>query len=637
MSLDVNTFKNYIINEVFEYNNEGKRINRDEGGEKFNLLSEILRDCKAFIAGGSVLGAYIDSSLHDVDIYVNQRNAIKLRDRLKELGYDNISRGTFQAQYDSSFFVKNNIIARFPIRRKYKSYDEIYIDIIIVSDNTELTQVVTNFDLTFCEVWYDGENVHAVDPKGILEKKGYLKKDYVENLLKCMNKYTIARMAKYDNKGFEIKYDPTSVKLSEYVFKGGELSKYCNEKVVTSPEKWVVTILFKAINAYLFEEEDVLKFINVNHLLKNNISEIRKFNELLPVYRSKTYWKEPRRIESVSFFRNIIFDILCNCNINNYSIESVTNLFNYLGVPLHKRRKFTITLLHNLRMMEHVENPVYFDYIRDVINLNKEDIINIDMNMEEEEEVVENNVNMRKRKRGDSEDEEEEGRIVLRDNIITGQKRKREDSDSEEEEVEDQIVLRNNIVSLKRKRDDYDSDKDEEFTTADISNITTRMAHMKARDEDNIIRKKRRTGDDSGDEEEDVIFVNKINNKMFQTMSCNRPYLETIIRNENNLFLECNNFSRRVDHNIIYVKIPLNDRKRVYCFISLDDINDLLSDDNKVYYLYPVLKNGRQKIIRNFSSLGNLNRCEINQNIFVYRIDPSAQIYFEGTEIDERF
>ena len=77
MSLDANIFKNFLINEMFEYNNEGKRINRAEGENKFNLLSQILKDCNAVIAGGSVLSAYVDSRsrLNDIDVYVNKKNA----------------------------------------------------------------------------------------------------------------------------------------------------------------------------------------------------------------------------------------------------------------------------------------------------------------------------------------------------------------------------------------------------------------------------------------------------------------------------------------------------------------------------------------------------------------------------------
>jgi hypothetical protein len=630
MSLDINIFKNYLINELFEYDKEGKRItNRELGAQEFNLLSEILRECNAVIAGGSVLGAYIESDLNDVDIYVNQRNAIKLKNRLKELGYDNFSGSVLQPQYDSSFFVQNNILARFPMykksREKYQTTSDPYMDIIIVSDNVDVVQVVNNFDLTFCEIWYDGVHVHAADPKGVLEKKGYLKKDYVKKLFTCLNAFTLGRIIKYMNKGFEIGFDP-SINISEYVFKGGILSKDCDNKVLTSPEKWLVTLIFKGIKEYLFLPEFV-RFIDVDHLLKNNNLKIRKFNELLRISFSVEYWKEPRFKEANNFFDSIIFDILCNCNINNYSIDSITNLFNYLGISLDKRRLFISKLLYKLRANKF--DHVYSKYISDIFGINREEIENSYNNMEEEE-VEEEDEPLR----GGAEEYKEAAPIVVR-------KRKRDDSDTEEDdeemqsdEEENQLVVRNNIAGRKRKFDEEESEENGDFMSTDIANITARLSNIRAREGDNIITKKRRLGDDSGEYDE-ILFVNKSNNAK---VNFNRSYLESIIRNKNNLFFECNNSYGRINPNIIYVKIPLNDRKKMYCFISLDNIKDLLSDNKTVYYLYPViLKNMRQKIIYSFASLGNLNRCILNQNILVYRINPSSQIYFEGTEIDERF
>jgi len=40
---------------------------------------------------------------------------------------------------------------------EYKNF--IPIDLMIISDDVKLVDVVTNFDLSFCEIWFDGQNV----------------------------------------------------------------------------------------------------------------------------------------------------------------------------------------------------------------------------------------------------------------------------------------------------------------------------------------------------------------------------------------------------------------------------------------------------------------------------------------------
>ena len=642
MSLDANIFKNFLINEMFEYNNEGKRINRAEGENKFNLLSQILKDCNAVIAGGSVLSAYVDSRsrLNDIDVYVNKKNAIKLKNRIKEIGYTDIFKGDIQSQYDNSFFVKNNIIARFPVAMKDTKYfrENTYIDIIIVSDNVDIIQVVNNFDLTFCEIWYDGTHVHAADPKGVLEKKGYLKKDYVEKLLVCFNKFTINRIDKYKYRGFEIRYDP-KVNLSEIILNN---DKDCGDgKVITSPEKWVAGFIFKNITSFLFLP-DIFKYIDINNLRNiSPFSSMEQFIELLPIYNLGVYrgYGEPRYKEARFFFKNILFDIICKCTTDNvYSMDSVVNVLDCLGVKPPMRKEFISGLIAHTQLY----NDEYYEYILDIAYISKEDIkkykrqnnINNeylsdeedDEDMETDYEEEEEDKNDRKRKRGDSESEDEE--VVSYWSSLGGRGAFARKSD---EEVEAPIVVRN-----KRKRDDEYEVENADFMTTDIANITDRMTNLRARDEDNIVRKKRRTGDDSGDDDS-ITLINKSNNNQFHTVTFNRSYLETIIRNKKNLFFECTSANKIVTPIVIYAKIPLNHRKTFYCFVPIDSIKKIFADNRKVYYLYPVLENQRQKGIQNSGSLNNINTCRNNGNILVYRIKSQSRVYFEGTEISERF
>ena len=117
-----------------------------------------------------------------------------------------------QPPYDRSFFVKNNILLRAPMYGKgftnrspmYLALEERYlyrfpdikIDVLVVDDNVPLTSVPENFDLSFCKVWWNGNEVLATNPDDISNKRGTLSPDYVLALLQG-NSFTLKRISKY--------------------------------------------------------------------------------------------------------------------------------------------------------------------------------------------------------------------------------------------------------------------------------------------------------------------------------------------------------------------------------------------------------------------------------------------------------
>lgn len=211
-----------------------------EGRLKYNLhdfekFRQIIINNEAIIAGGSVLSIFGRFPMKDLDIYVNYSNAQKL---LKELYIFGFSPQSFHKApaYDDSFFRKNNIMARF-----YTSYDKsqfgiigpnriLDADIMVIPDHIPLENVVTNFDLTFCQVWWDGNKIQSFDMEDIRTKKGSLNKDYVSSYLN-MNTFIINRIIKYRNRGFDIKIDISDV--SENIVR--------NIKKTADPERWSVS------------------------------------------------------------------------------------------------------------------------------------------------------------------------------------------------------------------------------------------------------------------------------------------------------------------------------------------------------------------------------------------------------------
>lgn len=231
----------------------------------FKEFKESIIKNKAIIAGGSVLSTFSDYDINDIDIYVNYSNAKELLKDLYILGCSRMSAHKAPS-YDQSFFRKNNIIARFfTVMNSEKFYDQyqdrydrIYrryrkildVDVMIIPDHIPLENVVTNFDLTFCQVWWDGEKIHSYDIDDIKSKSGSLNPQYVESYLN-VNTFIIDRILKYKKRGFTIKIDISGV--GENVIKK-------DEKTINNNECWAVTKLLEYIwecsrikESFLFE------------------------------------------------------------------------------------------------------------------------------------------------------------------------------------------------------------------------------------------------------------------------------------------------------------------------------------------------------------------------------------------------
>lgn len=173
--------------------------------DSFTNFQESIITSKALVAGGSILATFGKYRINDLDIYVHYSNAQQLIKDLCEkcLYFTPHYSGFHQAtQYDQSFFRKNNILSRFCLRDRTNTRKS--IDVMVIPDDYPIEDVVTNFDLSFCEVWWDGKDVYANDPYGVRTKSGILKPDYRQSLFQEMNMFIIRRMQKYRSRGFKI-------------------------------------------------------------------------------------------------------------------------------------------------------------------------------------------------------------------------------------------------------------------------------------------------------------------------------------------------------------------------------------------------------------------------------------------------
>jgi hypothetical protein len=179
------------------------------GEERTNRLCALLQETGSLLAGGSILRAIHGETSSDFDIYVPVKHATAFLDIFVYDPVDPIIRGEYSASsyrssmYCQSFLRKNGIK-----KVRHFQYDiarsiRVRIDVMIIRNNRTPLQVVNNFDLTFCQVWFDGQTVYASHPQDIRDKKGALQGEYVHVFLQG-NTFLQERMKRYTLRGYQI-------------------------------------------------------------------------------------------------------------------------------------------------------------------------------------------------------------------------------------------------------------------------------------------------------------------------------------------------------------------------------------------------------------------------------------------------
>lgn len=183
-------------------------------GTKTGPFIALLKETGAVIAGGFVLQAivkYIATS--DMDIYVPTANMPTFLNGFINGEQMMIPDITSSVHFDATVYCRS-FLRKNSIRRvhtfKGRPYEQNSVDVMSVRTRKTPVEVCSNFDLTMCQVWFDGTHVFATHPDHIREKKGFLQGDYIQTFING-NKFLKSRLLKYKNRGFTITYDPSAL------------------------------------------------------------------------------------------------------------------------------------------------------------------------------------------------------------------------------------------------------------------------------------------------------------------------------------------------------------------------------------------------------------------------------------------
>ncbi len=261
----------------------------------FLLFRETLVKYKAVIAGGLILSTVSphseeDDPKQDIDLYVNQKHAKECIYRLIELGFK-LSGQHMAPVYDDSFMFKNNILARVAFCHGYSRHPP--MDVMIIKDDTSVESVVTNFDLTICQVWYDGMSVHASHWDDIRAKHGSLQPEYHKSYM-AGNRFIHQRIRKYVMRGFKIDtpglVEPEKAKLLEQLEEYNKLYKrYLAELEVAEDEDIQQKIdINSAKTRDLYSRIDGPKTVSPQNIEKWLV--LKLYDEI--IYSSKNYFND---------------------------------------------------------------------------------------------------------------------------------------------------------------------------------------------------------------------------------------------------------------------------------------------------------------------------------------------------------
>lgn len=281
----------YLINEL--------------GKDTFIKLCNLLKKYDAIIAGGSILKAVskYDSTANnsdkwntlkkDIDIYVNTKNIPSFLTEFQKITQLEINNVYWASTYCLSFLRKNGIRRVYQLSKPKK----MKFDVMSVRNKRTLLDVVTNFDLTFCQVWFDGDNVYATHPDDIRKKEGSLQHDYIATYHKG-NRFLKERIKKYEARGFKINIDSDKSKHNNIIFKtnkcyadngkkisinnydklNDEEKKLIDKKV----EHWIKSVCLKwVLNMRDANDENNNRMLEIP--LKKPSSTKTVFNEIKPL------------------------------------------------------------------------------------------------------------------------------------------------------------------------------------------------------------------------------------------------------------------------------------------------------------------------------------------------------------------
>ena len=292
-----------VMQSVFTFSVDNEKKNF------FEKFSKALSDTGALHAGGSLTVIAITTQKHinyviqdikdgyiDLDIYVDANNYNTMLNVFIDIGFK-IEKTVGTPAYDASFMRENQIITRVCLKK-----EKLLVDLMIVHNKNGKTplDVVQNFDLTCCEVWFDGKRCNAshfddfkqkpveMTAGGLINNIAYstipetqsprpgthkkarvttMRPQYVSKYISG-NNFLHKRVRKYETRGFVIKFQS---KQDIYY-----ITRMKGRKNITNTTEFLLSKLY----AHVFTKKQIVQLVEAsleNEWPFQTVNELKEF------------------------------------------------------------------------------------------------------------------------------------------------------------------------------------------------------------------------------------------------------------------------------------------------------------------------------------------------------------------------
>jgi hypothetical protein len=183
-----------------------------------------MKEHGVLMAGGSILHILTynqqtnggDALVNDFDLYSPLESVPKIVEIIQRDFLGARLPDRYASMYSMSFLRKNGInkVISFSNEKQFPDpevahtweidfYRKPVLDVMQLKKGIRPLDVVSNFDLTFCQVWFDGEKFYATHPEETREKRGSMNPEYIPTYMKG-NMFLKKRLNKYLGKGFTV-------------------------------------------------------------------------------------------------------------------------------------------------------------------------------------------------------------------------------------------------------------------------------------------------------------------------------------------------------------------------------------------------------------------------------------------------
>ena len=339
-----------VMQSVFTFSVDNEKKNF------FEKFSKALSDTGALHAGGSLTVIAITTQKHiksliqdikkgkiDLDIYVDANNYNTMLNVFIDIGFK-IEKTVGTPAYDASFMRENQIITRVCLKK-----EKLLVDLMIVHNKNGKTplDVVQNFDLTCCEVWFDGKRCNAsnfddfkqkpveMTAGGLIDNIAYstipetqsprpgtdkearvttMRPQYVSKYISG-NKFLHKRVRKYETRGFVIKFQS---KQDIYY-----ITRMKGRKNITNTTEFLLSKLY----AHVFTKKQIVQLVEAS---LENEWPFQTVNELKEFLNIDEFTKFIEKIRGILHQTNQISSMGFSVALDDDHVEKIRLLMPYL-------------------------------------------------------------------------------------------------------------------------------------------------------------------------------------------------------------------------------------------------------------------------------------------------------------------